>query len=242
MNIGTFKVTESIPAWKVVFDISELVPQDSWMLVGGLMTQVHAGLNGYSSRVTSDVDVLVDVLASSHNVNAVVRPLESLGFEPQEPGLRGSAFHRMNKADVIVDILIADHLPNSKQKAAQVNRWPIMETPGGAQALERKILVRLESAERNTEVFIPNLLGALILKCAAYGNDRRSSYRHLEDVALLASLLTNHVEALEQLHGSDKKRLRKATDALANPNEAAWLQLPIELRTRGQDTMRILAS
>ena len=52
MAIGTLRVTEAIPAWKTVLDISELVPQDSWMLVGGLMTQVHAGLAGLASRGT----------------------------------------------------------------------------------------------------------------------------------------------------------------------------------------------
>ena len=29
MAIGTFDVTEAIPAWKTVLDISELVPQGS---------------------------------------------------------------------------------------------------------------------------------------------------------------------------------------------------------------------
>ncbi|MBQ9004366.1 MAG: hypothetical protein IJ087_21205, partial [Eggerthellaceae bacterium] len=73
MSIGTLDVTEAIPAWKTVLDISELVPQDSWMLVGGLMTQVHAGLAGMRSRATDDVDMLVDVMASPRNVGSVVR-------------------------------------------------------------------------------------------------------------------------------------------------------------------------
>lgn len=71
MSIGTFRVTEAIPAWKTVLDISELVPQDSWMLVGGLMTQVHAGLAGMRSRATDDVDMLVDVLASARNIGVL---------------------------------------------------------------------------------------------------------------------------------------------------------------------------
>lgn len=115
MAIGTLRVTEAIPAWKTVLDISELVPQDSWMLVGGLMTQVHAGLAGLASRATDDVDVL-------------------------------------------------------------------------------------------------------------------------------ASLITDHAYALSQLHGSDRKRLRKAAKALAGPNEPAWLLLSPGQRIKGQDTMRILGS
>ena len=75
MSIGTHEVTESIPAWRTVLDMAESAPKGSWMLVGGLMTQVHAGIAGPVSRATADVDVLVDLLANSRNVNAVIRPL-----------------------------------------------------------------------------------------------------------------------------------------------------------------------
>lgn len=242
MSIGRFEVTEAIPAWKTVLDIAEAVPEGSWMLVGGLMTQVHAGLVGFSSRATTDVDMLVDVLSDSRNIGMVVRSLESLGFEPQEPGLRGSAFHRMVKGSLVVDVLVADHLPSGKQRAAKVNAWPMMEAPGGAQAIERKVEVEIASETRQATVMMPSLLGALVLKCAAYAADRRNSHRHLEDIALLASLMTDHAEALSQLHGSDRKRLRKAAEALADPNEASWLLLPAEQRVKGQDTMRILGS
>lgn len=242
MSIGTFRATEAIPAWKTVLDISELVPQDSWMLVGGLMTQVHAGLAGMRSRATDDVDMLVDVLASARNIGAVTRSLEKMGFEPQEPGLRGSAFHRMVKGALIVDVLVADHLPAGRQKAAKVNTWPMLETPGGAQAIERKTEVVIASEAREATVWLPNLLGALVLKCAAYATDRRNPHRHLEDVALLASLLTDHAGAISQLHGSDRKRLRKAAEALSDPNEPSWLLLESGQRIKGQDTMRILGS
>ena len=101
--------------------------------------------------------------------------------------------------------------------------------------------MEIVTESRQTTVFVPNLLGALILKCAAFATDRRDPHRHLEDVALLASLLTDHAEALSQLRGSDRKRLRVAAEALADPNEASWLLLPPEQRIKGQDTMRILS-
>ena len=43
------------------------------MLIGGLMTQAHAMIAGYQSRSTVDVDVLVDAMASTSNISAVVR-------------------------------------------------------------------------------------------------------------------------------------------------------------------------
>ena len=120
MLLGRYEVVERIPAWKNVLDLSELVPSESWLLVGGLMTQVHAGLAGLSSRATDDVDVLVDVLAHGSNTGKVIRGLEQLGFAPQEPGLRGSAFHRMVKGEMIADVLVADHLPSSRQKSTRL--------------------------------------------------------------------------------------------------------------------------
>ena len=60
-----------------------------------------------------------------------------MGFALKEPGLRGTAFHRMTCEACIVGILVADHLPSGKARSAKVNRWPMMEIAGGAQAIER---------------------------------------------------------------------------------------------------------
>lgn len=59
------------------------------MLVGGLMTQAHAMLAGYESRATQDIDLLIDVMANTSNISMVVRQLQVMGFDLQEPGLRG---------------------------------------------------------------------------------------------------------------------------------------------------------
>lgn len=141
-----------------------------------------------------------------------------------------------------MDVLVAEHLPSKKRDVAKVNNWPIMEAPSGSQAFECQMLVTLESNEEQQVIHIPDLLGALILKAAAYGADGRDSLRHLEDAALLASLITDHVTEIERLKGSDKKRLRNIAETLKDENNSAWLKLPSELRISGQDTLRILAS
>lgn len=228
------------PPWNRVFDIARALPDDSWLLVGGLMVQAHAQLAGLESRATTDIDMLINVMASNSNVLKVVKGLKSTGFSVQEPGLRGSPFHRMKKGDLVVDILVAEHLPSKKRDAAKVNNWPIMEAPSGSQAFERQMPITLECDEEQQVIHVPDLLGALILKAAAYGVDRRDSFRHLEDAALLASLVTDHATELERLKGSDKKRLRNIAEALKDENNPAWLNLPNELRINGQDTLRIL--
>ena len=42
-----------------------------------------------------DVDVPVDVMASTSNIFAVIKQLESMGFALKGPGLRGTAFQTM---------------------------------------------------------------------------------------------------------------------------------------------------
>ena len=68
-----------------------------------------------------DVDVPVDVMASTSNISAVIKQLESMGFALKEPGLRGTAFHRMTRGALVADILVADHLPSGKARSAKVN-------------------------------------------------------------------------------------------------------------------------
>jgi hypothetical protein len=233
---------EALPPWDTVLSLIDGLNPDSWLLVGGLMVQMHAMIAGHQSRATKDIDMLIDVMADTSNVRQVITTLERVGFEKREPGLRGAAFHRLRMKDLIVDVLIADHLPSGKRKSVVVDVWPMMEIAGGAQAIERRMSVVIETRKGNRRLFIPNLLGALILKSAAYGADRRDRDRHLDDVALLASFITNHADVIGLLHGSDKRRLRIVRAALDDANHRAWLKLDAESRQRGQDTLRILSA
>jgi predicted nucleotidyltransferase len=236
-----FTVKELRP-WDTVFHLAGRLDKDSWMLVGGLMTQAHAMIAGYEFRVTDDIDMLIDVMADTRNISAVVATVEALGFRKREPGFRGSPFHRFIKENLIVDVLVAEHLPSRKREAAKIDRWKVMEIPGGAQAIERRMTLGITDGQENRELRIPDLLGALVLKAAAYAADNRDKDRHLEDVALLSSLIIDHANELSRLHGSDQRRLRKVAVALADHNHAAWLRLPVDRRIAGQDTLRILSA
>lgn len=242
MSIETLKTSELITPLSRLLDIAEAVAPASWVLVGGLMVQVHAGLAGVESRVTRDVDLLIDLMASPNNARNVVQGLEGIGFSAKEPGLRGSAFHRLTMDDFVVDVLVADHLPKSRQGAAKVNRWPLLETPGGAQAIERKKPVRIVTECREATINVPDLLGALVLKSAVYMVDTRSRRRHLDDIALLASLVSDLDAETARLHGSDKKRLRAAAKALQEEEHPSWLMLSEGARRRGRVVLRVLSA
>ncbi len=241
MSMAVIDIPLGLKPWDTVMEIANIIPRDEWLLVGGLMTQAHAMLSGHTSRATKDIDVLIDVLASSSNVSKILSTLENIGFEAKEPGLRGSPFHRMTRNETIVDILIADHLPKSRAKSVRVNRWPMMEVPGGAQAVNRKMDITLTYGDLSRMIQIPNLLGALILKSAAYCSDNRDRQRHLDDVALLASLIENHKECLSDLHGSDRKRLRAVAEALSDSELSSWKALDQDARRKGMMTLAILA-
>lgn len=145
------------------------------------------------------------MMASTSNISAVIKQLGSMGFALKGPGLRGTAFHRMTRGVVVADILVADHLPSGKARSAKVNGWSTMEIAGGAQAIERGMDPALAHEDGPARIRVPDLLGALVLRSAAYCADRRL---HLDDIALLASLVTDHKGCIERLHGSDGRRGR----------------------------------
>ena len=186
--------TPILPPWDTVVKIAGRINPEKWVLVGGLMVQAHAMVAGKNVRATRDIDMLIDVMADTKNIHTVIRGLESLGFELIEPGLRGTAFHRMMKGELIVDLLVSDHLPSEKRRLSVVNRWPMLEVSGGAQAVERKSQLSIVSDNVSVSVVIPDLLGSLILKAAASISDTRDAERHLQDVALLSSLIKDHAE------------------------------------------------
>ena len=102
---------------------------------------------GINLRATEDVDVLVDIMSNVSNVSKITSSLKDLGFEFEEPMLRGSAFHRMRNGRMVVDILVEDHLHGMPQRRAKIGAWPMMEAPGGHQAIERRMdVLRILSA------------------------------------------------------------------------------------------------
>ena len=119
----------------------------------------------------------------------------------------------------------------------------MFEVEGGTQALGRTVVFEMQTgAEEVVRITVPDELGALVLKGAAYTADSRDRDRHLQDAAVLAACITDHATELSRLGGSDRKRLRILNRALADPSNPAWLSLTPDLRLVGQDTLRILTA
>ena len=187
----TVEISSSTHPWSTIYTLSKSCDSSLWFLTGGLMVQLHAIMNGITARPTSDADLLIDIISNKDSVRKVYNALKNLGFALQT-GLTGYATRLRNNKNDVVDVLIADHTPKNLLGFLNIFNTPLLSMPGGAQAIERSMLVMLIDRHENNEVMlrIPDLLGALILKSAAYKADNMGDReKHLYDAALIASLI-----------------------------------------------------
>lgn len=238
--------------WPNVAEIEAVLPHENWTLVGGLMTQLHAFHAGLDViRPTNDVDIVLHLETTRGVAASAATALEGLGYvlatsiDPREEiahrFVRGNA-----RVDVVatvpdvVDVLAADHAAPSV--AEKLRGHVMVAIEGGTQALRRTVNARLTIAlDRVTTISVPDVLGAVVLKAAAYRTDSRDPDRHLRDAASLLCCLADPFVERERFTGSDRQRLQ--TLRLNLPDGApAWGALPVEHRRNGQAALRILTA
>jgi len=233
--------------WPTLFDVASVMPTSGWILVGGLMVQAHALAHDIEVvRPTDDLDLLLDIDVSRSVAADADRQISSLGYVLQVPlnsRSKSSPHYRYLRQSAWgverIDVMIADHAAPSARRLLQGR--PMFAAEGGTQALRRTMAYAIDDGHVQVhELTVPDELGALVMKGAAYGVDRRDRERHLQDAAVLAACITDHAVELTRLAGSDGKRLRILARALADPVHPAWLSLGREQRQAGMDTLRIL--
>ncbi len=205
------------------------------------MVQLHSLVSGISIiRPTDDLDMLLHIEIATGLPAEAARQLELLGYALEPPRSRSAPAYRFTRGHDVIDVMAADHAAPSRRE--NLRSSPMFAVDGGTQALQRTMICVVTDADRSeTRFSVPDELGALVLKGAAYIADARDRERHLFDAALLAATISDHAAELERLKGSDTKRLRALRDALADVRHPAWLALPAEYRVAGQDTLRILS-
>jgi predicted nucleotidyltransferase len=212
--------------WETIIDIGQALSTDSWMLVGGQMVMLHGLIAGrVMTRATNDIDVLAAVLVppARPKLSDCVRAVKKLGFKPLEAN-EPDLLHRFVHPDdgAVIDILAPDHqswLPIIKPPRATVR------IDGGTQALQRAATVRVSKGSRAVEIAIPSLLGALVLKAAAFKTEKLRPERHAADAAFLASLINDPISVKNQFKGSDYSRILFLDRELADPEHPAWMAL-----------------
>ena len=241
--IPSIPIADSTHPWNIVYAVAEADIADSWLLTGGLMVQLHATMGGLDARPTTDADFLVDLLSDRRGVTKIRNVLDKRGFKAQPGTLTGYTTRMAAPNGDIVDLLVADHLPKFLSKDAAIAGSPILSMPGGAQAVERSMLVELVSLGRHVTIRIPDLLGALVLKSAAYSADHAGyGDRHLYDAALLSSLIEDPDAEVERLHSkTDRKRLKLLHEKLVE-GSPYWSNLDEQHEQNGLDAIEVLAA
>lgn len=236
VNIGD---DDGAPPWSTLFQLAQSTPTDGWVLVGGLMVQLHARRAGIPEpRATRDVDMLVDVVGQRASVGGIAAALTQAGFTAQVPESRNAAVYRFERGREQVDVMVADHLP--PKFVPRVLQRPALVAPAGEQAIRRADTFVIASTVTTITVQAPDVLGALVAKGAAYTVDNRDRRRHLDDAAsLLASIDRVGDLELRTLSKNDRRRLR-AIAAELPLTAASWEQVDAEFRGRGQQNLQRL--
>lgn len=233
--------------WPQCLELAHVLDTSKWTLVGGLMVQLHSAVaNLPMMRPTTDVDVVLHVETGSISGPEVTRTLTQLGYVLQTPLSDSSPAHRFIRQregmKESIDVMVADH-GVSKPPLKLGGREPF-QVPAGTQALKRTINCRIMDAagELVAMLSIPSVLAAVVLKAAAYREDSRDRERHLEDAALLSTMLGDPLALIPQLQGSDRSRIITLHNQLSDPRHPAWARLDDERRSEGQYALEILAS
>lgn len=231
-----------LPPWSTVFEVIEATDTDDWVLVGGLMVQLHARRAGIPPpRATKDVDLVVDVAANHSSVTSIVSALTRIGFEPIVPFSRKEPVYRFQRNREQVDMMVADHLPSQLKPRFMMR--PAFAVTAGEQSLRRRDTFVVTSTSRTVTLGAPDVLGALIGKGAASVVDSRDPGRHLDDAAvLLASIEIVGEIDLSQLSANDRKRLTTVANALGGAAHPAWLNLNEPQRAKGRRNLAAIVT
>ena len=225
----TVELVTNTPPWPLAFELASSLPPGSWVLVGGLMVHVHALRAGVkASRPTTDVDLLLNIETSS--AAEIGRRLIHLGFETVAP-YRGNPVHRFTRGADVVDVMVARNV----REPTRWNSRPFLRSPGAAQALDRRDTYTLIHGDKSVKLHVPDALGAVVAKAAAYAVDSRNPQRHLEDLAVLgASAGAPRTLGLEKLTPKDRRHLNRVVPLLTDAQHRAWAILDAYDRELGQ--------
>lgn len=161
--------------WEQLGELTDGLPMEHWMLVGGLMVHAHATRADVRHvRPTDDADLVVEMAVTSYS--AAARGIEALGYEVNRPIDPGSPVHRFSRNGSHVDLMAAEG------SDARFAGHDVVVAPGSRSALRRTVTFELPAG---AAVRVPDLSSALSLKGAAYGLPGSNRVRHLQDAVTL---------------------------------------------------------
>lgn len=221
--------------WPQCVELARALPSTQWTLVGGLMVQLHAVAAGLAvSRPTADVDIVLHIETGAATTSSVVAVLTKLGYTLQKSIEDDAPAHRFVRGEQQLDVMIADHL--APAQVPRIGGRKTFQVAGGTQALQRTVNCRMTADDDGPVLIsIPNALGALVLKGAAYREDSRDKDRHLDDAVVLCATIRNPLVTARLMKGSDKSRVLSLHKVLSDAGHRAWQLLEPADRTVATD-------
>lgn len=212
--------------WGVLLDLYEEFAA-GWCIIGGQMVWLLAREHGVEpTRVTEDVDVVVDIRTDQGLMARICAWLEHHHFDLDAISADGIG-HRylsttyVGPGRVAVDILA----PENMGSRADLTTTPPARTvsaPGTRGALDDAEPLEILLGDRSGYILRPQLISAILAKAAATTIlIRENSDRDWADLAFLLSLVPDPVSAADQLTASQRRKLRVARPLL-DENHFAW--------------------
>ncbi len=208
--------------WETLLQLARTEPQQEWTLIGGQMVLLHALEHEVEpTRLSTDIDVLINARVVTGGIQRFVKTIESLGFSLAGVSPEGIA-HRYRRGMASIDVLAPEGLgPRTDLTTTAPGRT--LQVPGGTQALERTELLPVQFAGKEGFIPRPSLLGAIVCKAAAVSVDDAPDAQR-RDMALLLSLIDDPDELATVLTRKDRQRLR-SVEELASADHAVWRDL-----------------
>ena len=201
-------------SWTGLLDLADRIP-DCWAVIGGQMVNLHCWeRKAIPNRPTDDLDAVLDIRTVPAMLKNVTHVLVEIGFSSGGKSPEGHE-HRWVRDNAVIDLLIASVLGKRASSRKGIFGGTTISAPGGQGALDRAEKVRIIHQGRNAVINRPNLIGAIVVKAAAYGNTRDTyRERHLKDIAVLSTLVEAS-DALDLIISKyERRRLTLALKAL----------------------------
>lgn len=214
--------------WSFVLRLAATPVAPPWVLVGGLMVQLHALEHGLANmRPTRDADLLVDVITVPRAIGVMCDLLVGMGlsFEGADPDGIGHRFSRGDGDDRIsVDVLAPDHL-GPRTATTTISPARTVQIPAGRRILKDAEIVAVRYDGQQAVLRRPSLVSAIIGKARAWDVDSSPAReRHLEDAAVLLVLVSDPVAVAESLDRKQRATMR-ALASLLPATHPTWRRL-----------------
>lgn len=222
---------QTVALWTAVGELVEQLP-GQWVLIGGLMVQLHALEHGVTDvRPTGDIDVLGQARPQSA-LRSIDTALRDEGFDLVGPDLDGYA-HRYERDGLIVDVLAPDGI---KPPPDLGTGFKAIGVPGGSQALARSETVTVTVSGHSFELRRPMLLGAVLIKARSLMVHSDPETQR-EDLLRLLALIEDPRKMAADLRNTERQWLRVTEQRL---NLSRPSQLDAETMRRAELAYRLL--